>query len=141
MSSFSSVILKSINDTKVKIDRHIVFTARKLFTRIVQLTPSPARESPYSRGLLANQWYVGVSSISDELSSAISEHGADSLSRIESIPFGVFAKKDGMVSLANNVSYAFQAEYIGWAPPRWRGASPYGMVQGGIAYIKSHGRI
>jgi hypothetical protein len=131
---FAASVRQNTSRMIARVDYAIQARARKLFTHIVDLTPSPANGAPFSKGLLANQWYVAVNGISDELSSSCSPSGADSISRINSIPVGVWRSADGFVSMANNVDYAFQAEYIGWLPPRWTGRQgPYAMVSSGFA--------
>lgn len=102
-----------------------------LFTSIVQLSPSPSNPGPYADGLLVNQWYPKVGKgFSSQLTSATSPYGSGSLSRINGIMGGKeFLKKNGTITLTNNVHYGILAEKIGWNPPEWTGRQgPYRMV-------------
>lgn len=104
--------------------------AKELFSHVVKLTPSPSHPGPYAVGHLANQWYPSEGDFSEELDSRTSDTGADSLSRIASLKGGAFNMRDGVLTLTNNLSYAYRAEYLGWpASEGWSGRiGPYHMV-------------
>lgn len=112
--------------------------AKELFTKIVELTPSPSNPGPYAMGHLANQWYPEESGeFSEELSSDTSMTGAGSISRIQTLRGAQFYLQDGKLTLTNNLHYAYRAEALGW--PRedgWSGTiGPYRMVARSIQAI------
>lgn len=110
----------------------------QFFTSVVIFSPSPNNPGETSKGLLANQWYPSVGrNFSTGLSSSISPYGSESLSRINTIVKGEeFLGKDGVMTMTNNVSYAANAESIGWPAPQWSGrVSPYRMVALSMAKV------
>jgi len=112
--------------------------AYELFTSVIKLTPSPSHPGKFAEGHLANQWYVEYGGFSDELSSATSPNGADSLARASAVRTGkAFLGKDGSVSLTNNLSYAYRAEALGWPEADgWAGVTgPYRMVGTSLQYV------
>lgn len=119
----SRAIMAQVNDKCYEI-------ARELFTSIVNLTPSPTNPGDTAEGLLVNNWFpVDGSSFSDAKSSAKSPYGSASLARIKALTGRQFLRKDGTVTLSNNLSYAYRAEVLGWPQPAWSGSvGPYRMV-------------
>lgn len=114
--------------------------ARELFTKVVNLTPSPSNPGPYAAGHLANQWYPEEGGdFSEELSSDTSTTGAGSIARISALNGVEFYQKDGKLTLTNNLHYAYRAEALGW--PRedgWSGTiGPYRMVARSLQAIKA----
>lgn len=88
--------------------------AKELFTRVIQLTPSPSNPGRYAEGLLANQWYPLETNFSDEVGTDLSDNGAASIDRVQSLTGKLFTKKDGTLTFANNLPYAYRAEVVGW---------------------------
>lgn len=113
--------------------------AKDLFNEVVSRTPSPANPGPWAKGWLANQWYPESGDFSEELSGSKSDSGADSLSRIASFRGADFYKRDGKVTLTNNLSYAYRAEALGWPEgDGWSGTiGPYRMVALSLQYISA----
>jgi hypothetical protein len=128
--NFEASINASIDKIFKDLDARISQATRFLFKSVVKLTPSPAFPGKYASGLLANQWYPQINGYSNQVSSATSPNGADSLSRIAAtVKDGTFYRKDGMVSLSNNLEHAYRAEVLGWPAPEWKGTrGPYAMV-------------
>jgi hypothetical protein len=135
--SFSSSIALNIVKIKSRVNATCYKITREFFLSIVSLSPSPDNPGEFAKGLLANQWYPQVGAgFSSAKSGAISPNGADSVARIMSMTSGMeFFGKNGRISLANNIHYAFRAEFKGWpaneSPPGWRWsgkAQPYRMV-------------
>ena len=159
MGSFAESILRDVEQVKEDINKEVIQKFVSLATDIVNYTPSPSwigqiksysSSSPeFSDGLLANQWYVAENSISSELSSTKSSNGADSLRRIEeSTKYKTFYGKDGMLSLANNVDYAYRVETLGYPEGKtdgktswkyWNGSHliPYAMVEKSLIKARS----
>lgn len=108
-----------------------------LFTDVVVLTPSPANPGDYAQGHLVDQWYPQLNSFSSEISSVTNPNGANSLSRIKAMLSGLaFFGKDNVITLTNNVDYAYRAEVLGWPSGQgangwiWSGrVGPYAMVR------------
>ena len=137
MSFFESLqenIQKALVETNNKINKEAILT----FRDVVAETPNPDMPDKafYSKGLLVNQWYPKFGGFSSELTSAKDDHGFNSLDRINSISEEKeFLGKDGEVSLSNNVSYAIQADKIGWYF-----TAPYAMVDKAIIRAKARMR-
>lgn len=99
-----------------------------LFTEVVVRSPSPSNPGNYAMGHLANQWYTMVGGgFSSENTSATNPNGADSLSRIKAtLAQRIFLGQDNSISLTNNDSWSYRAEYLGW--PKTDGAPWKGRV-------------
>ena len=138
---FASSIKANSNKILLSVDKQCCQIACELFALTVRLTPSPSFPGPYAIGKLANQWYPEVGSyFSEELSSDISATGADSLARISALLTSrQFYKNDGVMTLTNNLSYAYRAEVLGWpANEGWSGTiGPYRMVWHSIKTISA----
>lgn len=111
--------------------------AWQLFTTTVYRTPSPANPGKWAKGLLANQWYPKEGlNFSSEVNSSTSPVGSASLSRITALSATkVFYGKDGAMTMANNVPYVMQAEYLGWAK-----TGPYRMVALSLMEVAARNR-
>lgn len=134
---FFDSIQQNINQTLQNVNDKINKEAVETFRDVVKETPNPSMPDAafYSKGLLVNQWYPKFGGFSSEISSAKDDYGFNSLDRINVILDGKeFLGKDGEVSLSNNVSYAIQADKIGWYF-----TAPYAMVDKAI--IKAKARI
>lgn len=144
MGSFADSLKANIKEVQQEVNDKITNVAAELFIDVIQGTPSAwnsdGREAPYADGLLVNQWYLGENKISDELTSAIDLYGSASLNRAASATkLKTFVKKDGYLSLTNNVSYAINAEVKGWPAkenPKWKNAPPYAMVEKALITMK-----
>ncbi len=139
MGSFSDSIAENIDKIFAEIDANCYSICWRLFTNIVQITPSPSYPGVHAKGLLANQWYPMADGISSSVSTNISATGSDSLSRIGNLSGSkTFYAKDGMMSLANNLSYADKAERTGWTKADGFSGrvGPYRMVALSLLEIK-----
>lgn len=128
---FSASIARNILRVKQEINAKAYKISIDLFLAIVRKSPSPDNPGEHAQGLLANQWYPkNGSSFSAELTSAISRNGAGSNSRIRALKGEEFFGKNGTVTLANNLHYAYRAEVLGWpVKDGWSGkVGPYRMV-------------
>lgn len=138
---FSKSLRANIDKVLWRINVKCYMLADELFTSVVQLSPSPSHPGPYAYGWLANQWYPDTNGFSEELDSRQSDTGADSLSRIHEMfartRGSIFDKRDGNITLTNNLSYAYRAEALGWPESEgWSGQiGPYRMVALSIQQI------
>lgn len=112
---------------------HIV---ESLFTEVVDRSPDGSKGN-YSIGHLKANWFPSSGGgYSGETTSIADESGEASLSRIrEYVAESLFYSRDNVLSLTNNVSYAYRAETLGWPAGqgngdygKWKGAAPYHMV-------------
>lgn len=128
--SFAQSILQNIAKIEQDVNDRVYEIARELFRSIVQLSPSPSNPGETAKGLLANNWFpMNGPSFSTATTSATSSWGAASLARINALSGSNFIRKDGTVTLSNNLDYAYRAEVLGWPTPRWSGrVAPYRMV-------------
>lgn len=140
MGTFSSSLKGCVKNTLSRVNSQCYAIARDLFLKVVEFTPSPEHPGPYAKGHLANQWYPSDDGdFSEELSSATSRTGSDSISRITGMQGFACFGRDGKLTLTNNLSYAYRAEAAGWpASGGWSGNStPYRMVARAIQIIKA----
>lgn len=128
---FAASVRRNINKSLQKVDVKATNITKQLFLKVVSLTPSPSNGAPYAKGYLANQWYVDYNDFSEELGPNKSNNGSDSITRINSIKYNMFINNRS-ITLTNNVSYAHQAEVLGWVK-----TGPYRMVMRAIQYTKS----
>ena len=119
-----------------QVDKRVQRIAFNLFMDIVMNTPELT-------GALKNNWFPGIGSdFSTETTSMFSKDGgSSSKARIYStLGNGTFLGKDGVMTLTNNLHYAYRAEYEGWPEPKWSGTiGPYGMVR--ISLASTIGKI
>lgn len=142
---FDEHLKRNIKLLQKEVNQKITDVVVELFTKVVDYTPDPSSSvGGYSKGLLVNQWYVGINQFSTESSNAINSTGTDSYNRIkELINSSHFLEKDGMVTFSNNISYAYRAEALGWPKGdlssgwQWTGrVGAYGMVSRAFNEIK-----
>lgn len=129
--SFADDLKAKCDKMLVEVDRQCQHIAFELFTNIVILTPELT-------GALENNWFPGTGvDFSTETTSVFSKDGgSQSKARIYSaLGKGTFLTKDGSMTLANNLPYAYRAEVEGWPEGegangyRWSGqVGPYAMV-------------
>jgi hypothetical protein len=126
MADFLASVNENIDKLLETTNKNIETKAVSLFKMVVNLSPSPINLSPWAKGELVNQWYVSLTSEpSSEVGNNTSPYGAESMARIASVNNSkIFLGKDGTVSLSNNLSYAYKAEYAGW-----NRTSPYAMIR------------
>lgn len=124
--SFAADLRAKCDKMLVDVDRQCQHIAYELFTNIVLLTPELT-------GALENNWFPGTGAdFSTETTSVFSKDGgSQSKARIYSaLGKGTFLAKDGSMTLANNLPYAYRAEVLGWPlEDGWSGkVGPYAMV-------------
>jgi len=138
---FYEQILKNTEALLTEVDTKLTTLAVETFRDVVHGTPSPAKGSPYADGVLVNNWYPSNNGFSSESGDSKDDYGFNSLDRINSLVNAkYFFRKDGDVTLTNNISYAYRAEMLGWKTtddPRWRNAAPYGMVAKAMTNAKA----
>lgn len=136
VGSFTQSILAHNRKAMARVNDKCYEIARELFSSIVRLTPSPSSPGPQADGLLVNNWFPmdGVT-FSQDKTDTESNNGAGSLGRIRSLKGRQFFLKDGAVTLANNLHYAYRAEVLGWPKKDgWSGSSSGrydGRIDGG----------
>lgn len=143
--SFAASVSRNSRRLLVDVNKKCYQIAKELFVKVVQFTPSPVNPGVYAEGHLVNQWYPESGDyFSEELSSELSPNGAGSLARIADLKGLQFYMDDGKLTLANNLSYAYRAEVLGWPSPQWSGKSgadgqggPYRMVARALQAIKA----
>lgn len=124
---FGDSVRESCQRALEEIDKKCFSITWQFFTSVVQLTPVDS-------GLLKNSWYPQIGpSFSSSVGTFEDKSGSGSLSRITALANkGTFLGKDGSMTMANNLSYAYRAEYRGWPKednPNWSGrVGPYRMV-------------
>lgn len=134
--SFTASLMANIAKVEQGINDKCYKISRELFLEVVKRTPSPSNPGRFAEGLLANQWYPKEDEFSSEEGSSISDTGAQSKSRIRAMRGTAFLRKNGKVTLTNNIDYAYRAEVLGWpSKDGWSGKSgsdgkggPYRMV-------------
>ena len=130
--NFSASIDRQIHRVKEEINAKCYKISIELFLSVVRLSPSPSNPGRHATGLLANQWYPKAGAgWSSEKTDSTSGTGAASKARITALRGGrEFYGKNGRLSLANNLHYAYRAEMLGWPEKDgWSGkVGPYRMV-------------
>lgn len=123
--SFAVDLKAKCDKMLAEVDRQCQHIAFMLFTSIVI-------ETPVLTGKLCNNWFPGVGTdFSSEITNLADTSGGGSKARIYSIlGQGTFLGKDGALTLANNLDYAYRAEVLGWPKEDgWSGrVGPYAMV-------------
>jgi len=134
LSNFAQSVIQNSQKILQEVNDRCYYIARELFISVVLQTPSPDHPGPTAQGLLSNNWFpVNGSGFSSETTDTKHRSGGGSLTRIKTVLIGKqFLRKDGVVTLSNNLHYAYRAEVLGWpAPPsgQWSGRiGPYRMV-------------
>ena len=144
MGSFADSVLANIAIMKKEVNDQIVDTFIYAAKQTIRYSPSPSntpRGSPYAEGELINQWYPAYNSYSTQETDSKDDNGTASVARVDELKGkNFFLKKDGMLSLTNNLLYAVRANERGWLTvdsSRWRNAKPYYMVELGIKDAKA----
>jgi len=131
--SFADSVKANCQRMLAEVDKKCQHIAFSLFTEIVI-------ETPVDKGLLCNNWFPGTGAdFSTEITSYKDTTGSGSKSRIYAmLGKGTFLGKDGSMTLANNLDYAYRAEVLGWPSPEWSGkVGPYAMVGKSLIKIAS----
>jgi len=117
---------KTIAKMKSEMNSKILTLADDLFSNVVMLTP-------VDKGYLINNWFTATEGYSYTTTDMADRSGQRSDSDITLITTQKnFLEKDSQVSLSNSLSYAYQANSIGW----YR-TPAYHMIEGAIATVKN----
>ena len=115
MGAFSDSIKKQVEQIKADIDQQVQVIVQYYFRQIVYHSPTQP-DAMFAKGQFINSWYTAINGFDTSVTASVSIDGVDSLSRISNlIGSKAFYGKDSMISLSNNLSYARQVEYDGWA--------------------------
>lgn len=118
MSSFADSVLENIDFTLTEINEEIKDTFTTFASYCVERTPQPSMQperAKFSKGLLSNNWFPSFDTESLSTTPAVSDRGADSLTRLENFKtFKIPLYRDYTMYLNNNIDYAVQADEIGW---------------------------
>lgn len=128
MNQFAKSLRASCNKVLAEVDQACYSVFYELATNTVSFTP-------VDKGLLINQWYAKAGEDpSNELGTNTDISGMNSYSSISSLYNAKeFYKKDGAMTLTNNVDYGYLADIQGWLPPQWSGqVGPYRMRERAI---------
>lgn len=146
--SLSQGISKFATKVTMQASASINKIAEEYFLKHVDYSPSKdsTPEAYYSKGVLINSWFPSIGkSPSSVVGTVANTNGTDSRERIKAMfAQNPFWGNDNTVTLANNVSWSYRADRIGW--PRgldpatgwsWSGnVGPYMMTSLSKAYIK-----
>lgn len=148
MSGFAAHLRGNILRVQKEINFKLNHVAFLLFTYIVKKSPHVG-DGPYVSGHFINNWFPAVNGFDGSTTSALDPDGKGSISRIEALVKNnnAFFMRDGMISLSNNLDYAFRVEYaqFGWpkgVDPKtgwnWTGKRKvYAPVAHAFLYIKT----
>ena len=131
--SFSEQIKANSKKALEQIDKRLQRIAFNLFMDIVM-------ETTVDSGLLCNNWYPNSGAdFSSEINNLADKSGSGSKARIYAqLGKGTFLGKDGVMTMANNLSYAYEIEYAG--PNTGKNyQKPQGMVR--VSVDKTFGKI
>lgn len=130
---FAASVRATANKQLAQVNKKITDITLDLFITVVKLSPTHPM-AKYSKGEFINNWMATANGVDYSTRSARSYDGMASLTSIAALKTrDVFLRKDGFVTLTNNVPYAGLVEYEGWKPernPRWSGrVGPYAPVR------------
>lgn len=135
---FASGVGKSAAKMQKQVNDAVNNRATELFKTIISKTPIGLSDT---KGQLINNWYVGYGKgkYNRSKGAAPNTSGMNSYNQVATIAKSYeFLGKDGEISFANSVNYAFRAEYAGWPAPKWSGKiGPYAMVRNSLTEIAS----
>lgn len=147
MGTFLNSLKKNIDRVLLETNYKLTNTAYTLFNRAVIRSPHVG-QGPYVSGHFINNWFPAVNGYDTSTTSDVDPDGAGSTARINSVVKGskAFYKRDGFISLCNNLDYAIRVEYTGWPKgydPKtgwnWTGQRMiYAPVQYAMQDIKAH---
>ncbi len=115
MGSFLDSLKKNIERVLDETNYKMTNTAYFLFSRAVIRSPHVG-QGPYVSGHFINNWFPAINGYDSSTTESTDADGAGSIARIEGLVKGskAFYRKDGFITLSNNVSYAYRVEYAGW---------------------------
>jgi len=113
--SFAASLRKNIDRVLREVNYKINHRAYIFFNYIVKKSPHVG-DGPYVSGHFINNWFPAVNTFDGSITPATEADGGGSMARIESVVKNnsAFLRKDGFVSLSNNLSYAARIESLGW---------------------------
>lgn len=137
MGVFSDQLIKNIENALLKTNTEINSIAKDAFETTVKV--SPAQPSAYSaKGEFINNWFPMVNGYDPSTSILRSMTGVNSLTRIDTTMADskAFYRRDGYITLTNNLPYAYRVEVLGWPLPKWSGTiGPYAPVRTAATYM------
>ncbi len=113
--SFAAHLRKNIERVLLEVNYKINHRAYIFFNYIVKKSPHEG-QGPYASGHFINNWFPAINGYDSSTTGSVDADGAGSLSRIEAVVKGskAFYRKDGFVTLSNNLNYAHRIEWTGW---------------------------
>lgn len=119
MASFSESVKANVEKVKRENQRKCYSIMNTLFNGIVY-------DTPVLNGYLINNWFTTPNkSFSMATSPLADKRGGGSLLNIQSLDNdNLFYGRDSAATMVNNLNYAINAEYLGWAR-----TPPYAMVR------------
>lgn len=120
MGAFSDSINANIEKIKRRTADNAVKITQELFYSIINKTP-------VLNGYLINNWFTALGNNYSSATTTIADKtGGGSKLNVSSLSqHNLFYGKDHTVTMANNLHYGYQIEYLGWS----RVKAPYGMVR------------
>lgn len=113
--SFAAHLRKNIERVLLEVNYKINHRAYIFFSYIVKKSPHVG-EGPYVAGHFINNWFPAVNGFDASVTAQTDPDGKDSVARIDATVKNnlVFFKRDGFISLSNNLSYSQRVESLGW---------------------------
>lgn len=126
---FANSIRAFNSKVDIELDESVNGIAKELFTEVVNHSPTKPSAN-YAKGEFINNWMAAVNKIDGSTRSSTDYAGMASRNSIALVTnSATFFRKDGTVTLTNNLDYAFRVEYAGWPQPQWSGTvGPYAPV-------------
>ena len=117
---------KFSDSVKANIERLKRENQKKCYSIVYDLFMGIVRDTPVLDGYLRNNWFTSPSaSFSLSTNPIPDKQGEGSLLNIQSLGnYDLFYGKNSIVTMANNLNYAYRIEYQGWSMK-----APQGMVR------------
>ncbi len=128
--SFGASVRKTANKQLAQVDKKIEDIAIDLFQTAVRFSPAQPT-AQHSKGEFINNWNAATNGYNRAKRGSYSSSGTGSFNSINGLRGGkAFFRKDGFVTLTNNLPYAGLVEFKGWQAPKWSGrVGPYAPVR------------
>lgn len=115
MGAFADSVKNNAARVKKEINTQVYAQAFDLFVSLVITSPTQPL-ARFAKGHLINNWFPAVGGFDSMTNDSTDLGGSASLTRINSLMGGAeFLGRDGLITISNSVSYAYQAEHVGWA--------------------------
>ena len=146
MGVFADSLRRNIERVLREVNYKINHRAYIFFNYIVEKSPHVG-QGPYVAGHFINNWFPAVNGFAGTVTDQTDPDGKGSLARIEAVVKNnsVFLRRDGFISLSNNLDYGFRVEVAGWPKgydPKtgwnWTGKRIiYAPIQKAMLYMKT----